>query len=180
MNLWKSWKFFGELSPILGENVLGQHKVLFLTWYAKVPHDRRDICCGSVTWETTSVAPNSHHLTHCSSSSSRSAADSHSFCLTCPRMSFKRSKNGSKIIHIFFVLPFSDQLSLSCHIPLGSFLVGFPISAANVPVTVVPMLVCRQLDWMHQAFLKSFRSTHHWLVKNSNYHRLCIWECVIN
>lgn len=169
MNLGKSWKFFGELSPVLGENFLGKHRVLSYPWHVKVPHDRHDICCGSVTWKTSSLL---QLLTPITSHIAPSAANSHWFC---PHVSgCKRSKTSSKIIQIFFTLPFSAQLT---HL-LCSFFSRFPNqcckragrcgAGAGLPA------------WMHQAFLKTFRSTHHWVIKNLNYHWLCIWERVIN
>lgn len=144
----------------LGENLLGQHKVLSFPRYAQVPHDRPDICCGSITWETSSLL---QLLTPTTLHTASPAVPGQLLILpTCPGKSFKTGKNGSKITQVFLALPFSAQLSLSWLILPWLFLVDFPTSTANVPVIVVPILVCQGLDWMHQAFFKSFTPTHLW------------------
>lgn len=104
MDLWKSWKLFGDLSPVLGDR--GQHKVLAFPWYAKAPHGRRDICCGSMTWETSLLLqlPSPHTLL-------LQQLQVSWFCphvLGCPS---KGVKIVSKIIQILFALPFSAQLT---------------------------------------------------------------------
>lgn len=100
--------------------MLGQHKVLSFPRYAQVPHDRRDICCGSITWETSSLL---QLLTPTASHIASPAVPGQLLILpTCPRKSFKMGKkwqqNHTCIPCIALFCPVVPQLT---HPPLASF-----------------------------------------------------------
>ena len=117
---------------------------LSFPWYAQVPHDRRDVSCGSVTWENTSAA---------SHAASPAVPGQLLVLPSCPRKS-KWVKMAAKSPTCSLHCPFLPSCCSADSSPLAFF--RFPNQYCNVPVTGVPMLVCQELDWLHQTFLKSF------------------------